>query len=86
MSEAAPPPAPPEPPASPVPPAPPRRAPKRPAGGGSRLSTAARIVGHFAHHQRWFLLPLVLVLLLAGVLLVLTGGLSYVAPFVYSIF
>jgi Family of unknown function (DUF5989) len=31
-------------------------------------------------------LPLVLVLLCAGVLLLLTGGLSYVAPFVYSIF
>jgi hypothetical protein len=70
-----------------VPPAAPHRRP--PAAQSrlvSRLRTAARILGHFAHRQRWFLLPLVLVLLLAGILLLLTGGLSYVAPFVYSIF
>lgn len=32
------------------------------------------------------MIPLLLVLLLAGVLLLLTEGLSYVAPFVYTIF
>ncbi|MEZ4403990.1 MAG: DUF5989 family protein [Kofleriaceae bacterium] len=52
----------------------------------SRAVTLGRIVGHFAHRGRWFLLPLVLVLLASGVLLLVTGGLSYVAPFVYSIF
>lgn len=41
---------------------------------------------HFASRQRWFLMPLLLVLLLAGLLLLATGGLSYVAPFIYSIF
>jgi hypothetical protein len=51
-----------------------------------RLKTIGQIIRHFANRQRWFLLPLLLVLLLAGVLLVATGGLSYVAPFVYSIF
>ena len=51
-----------------------------------RLRTVGAIVRHFASRQRWFLLPLLVVLLLAGVLLVATGGLSYVAPFVYSIF
>lgn len=80
-------PAPPAQPAAPVPPAP---AARRPRGAGSRLAsrllTAGKILGHFAHRQRWFLLPLVLVLLFAGILLLLTGGLSYVAPFVYSIF
>jgi len=74
-------------PEAPVPPAPPRKRARAPLrAGGSRLITIGRIVGHFAHRQRWFLLPLVLVLLCAGVLLLLTGGLSYVAPFVYSIF
>ncbi len=71
----------------PTPPAPPRR--RRGSATRkltSRLATAGRILGHFAHRQRWFLLPLVLVLLCAGALLLLTGGLSYVAPFVYSIF
>ncbi|MBK9035764.1 MAG: hypothetical protein IPL61_31695 [Myxococcales bacterium] len=53
---------------------------------GSRLATVARILAHFAGRGRWFLLPVVIVLLLAGVLLLVTSGLSYVAPFVYSIF
>ncbi|MEZ4360575.1 MAG: DUF5989 family protein [Kofleriaceae bacterium] len=71
----------------PVPAAPARRARAR-AGGAllRRLRTVGQLVAHFASRQRWFLLPLVLVLLLAGVLLLATGGLSYVAPFVYSIF
>ena len=51
-----------------------------------RLRTVGGILRHFARGGRWFLLPLLLVLLLAGVLLLVTGGLSYVAPFVYSIF
>ena len=51
-----------------------------------RLKTIGQIIRHFASRQRWFLLPLLFVLLLAGVLLIATGGLSYVAPFVYSIF
>lgn len=52
----------------------------------SRWETIAGLLAHFAHRQRFFLAPLLIVLLLAGILLVLTGGLSYVAPFVYAIF
>ena len=52
----------------------------------NRSRTVGRILRHFASRQRWFLVPLLLVLLLAGVLLLATGGLSYVAPFLYSIF
>jgi hypothetical protein len=52
----------------------------------SRLRTIASLVGHFAHRERFFLAPLLAVLLAAAVLLVLTGGLSYVAPFIYAIF
>jgi hypothetical protein len=52
----------------------------------NRLRTIGRILRHFASRRRWFLLPLLLVLLLSGVLLLATGGLSYVAPFLYSIF
>lgn len=52
----------------------------------SRLATIGALLSHFARAGRWFLLPLLLVLLLAGVLLLVTSGLSYVAPFVYSIF
>ena len=53
---------------------------------GSRFRTVGQLVLHFTHRQRFFLAPLLLVLLAAAVLLVVTGGLSYVAPFVYAIF
>lgn len=53
---------------------------------GARLKTIGRLIAHFARRQRLVLLPLLIVLLLAGLLLLATGGLSYVAPFIYSIF
>lgn len=53
---------------------------------GARLRTVARLVLHFLHPARFVLAPLLIVLLLAGVLLWLTGGLAYVAPFVYTLF
>lgn len=52
----------------------------------SRLRTVRGLLAHFLRGQSFFLLPLLLVLLASGVLLVLTGGLSYVAPFFYAIF
>jgi len=52
----------------------------------NRLRTVGRILRHFASRRRWFLIPLLVVLLLSGLLLLATGGLSYVAPFLYSIF
>ena len=52
----------------------------------SRMVTVGALVAHFCHRQRFFLAPLLLVLILAAILLVLTGGLSYVAPFVYALF
>jgi sulfite exporter TauE/SafE len=50
---------------------------------GNRLRTIGRILAHFASRRRWFLIPMLVVLLFAGVLLLATGGLSYVAPFLY---
>ena len=52
----------------------------------ARLRTAGALVLHFLHPARFVLAPLLLVLLLGGVLLWLTGGLAYVAPFVYALF
>jgi hypothetical protein len=48
--------------------------------------TLKDLVSHFARQNRLVLLPLLAVLLLAAVLLVLTQGLSVVAPFVYALF
>ncbi len=53
---------------------------------GNRLRTIREVLAHFASAQRFVLIPLVLVLLAAGLLLMLTGGLAYVAPFVYALF
>lgn len=50
------------------------------------LRTLTELVRHFARAQRFFLVPLLLVLLLAGLLLCVTSGLAYVAPFSYTLF
>lgn len=52
----------------------------------ARLRTVGRLIAHFLHPARFILAPLLIVLLLAGILLMLTGGLAYVAPFVYTLF
>jgi len=52
----------------------------------NRLRTVLALVGYFATPTRLFLLPVLLILLLSGLLLALSGGLSYVAPFWYAIF
>jgi hypothetical protein len=52
----------------------------------NRLVTLKELLLHFASRERAVLLPLLLVLLLAGVLLLLTSGLAHVAPFIYTVF
>jgi hypothetical protein len=52
----------------------------------ARLGTVADLVRHFVRSGRFILVPLLLVLLIASGLLVLTEGLSFVAPFVYTLF
>jgi len=52
----------------------------------ARAKTAGALVLHFLHPARFVLAPLLIVLLLGGILLWLTGGLAYVAPFVYALF
>ncbi len=69
-----------------IPPAPPARRTSLARRLGHRLRTIGGILRHFASRQRWFLIPLLFVLLLSGLLLIATGGLSYIAPFIYSMF
>lgn len=67
-------------------------APQRPPRPGllrrlvARMRTVGRLILHFLHPARFILAPLLVVVLLAGILLMLTGGLAYVAPFVYTLF
>jgi hypothetical protein len=50
------------------------------------LTTLRQLFAHFLQRNRLLWIPLLVVLLIAGLLLVLTQGLAYVAPFVYALF
>lgn len=52
----------------------------------SRAMTIGALLRYFVRRGRRIMLPLLIFLLVSGFLLVLTGGLSYVAPFVYAVF
>lgn len=52
----------------------------------ARIRTLGALCLHFLHPARFVLAPMLIVLLCAAVLLWLTGGLTYVAPFVYALF
>ena len=43
------------------------------------------MLGFFRERKKWWLVPVVLVLLVLGALLILTSG-SPVAPFIYTVF
>jgi competence protein ComGC len=49
------------------------------------MSAISDLWGFLKERKKWWLLPMVLVLLLFGVLIVLTSG-SAVAPFIYTLF
>ncbi len=52
-----------------------------------RLQTMGSLITYFARADRLpLLVPVLLSVLVAGALLLVTGGLSYVAPFVYAMF
>ena len=51
-----------------------------------RLRTLGALFSHFARREKLVLIPLLTVLLLAGLLLVATTGASKIAPFVYTLF
>ena len=51
----------------------------------SRLSFLGEMWAFLRNRKKWWLTPIVLVLLLVGALLVVTQG-SALAPFVYTIF
>lgn len=51
-----------------------------------RSVSISQLLRHFASRQKLFFVPLLLVLVIASLLLLVTSGLSYVAPFVYALF
>ncbi len=51
----------------------------------SKISILAEFWSFLMHRKKWWLTPIVIMLLLLGVLIVLSEG-SAVAPFVYALF
>ena len=49
------------------------------------MSAFSDLWGFLKERKKWWLLPMVIVLLLFGVLIVLTSG-SAIAPFIYTLF
>ena len=50
-----------------------------------RLWIAGELLAFFAANKRWWMLPMIIVILLVGVLIVLAQA-SAIAPFIYTLF
>lgn len=50
-----------------------------------RFGIAGELLSFFWRNKRWWVLPMVIVLLLMGVLLILAQS-SVIAPFIYTLF
>ena len=60
------------------------RRPRR--GFGARISTLFEIGRHFSGTKRLFLMPMIVIFLLASAALVVVSIIEYAAPFVYTLF
>jgi len=54
-------------------------------GGMSKIKIVTEYFSFLKENKKWLLGPIVIILLLLGLLIVLTGG-SALAPFIYTIF
>jgi Family of unknown function (DUF5989) len=52
---------------------------------GRRFGISAELLSFFAANKRWWLLPMLMVLMVFGVVIVLAQS-SAIAPFIYSLF
>jgi hypothetical protein len=50
-----------------------------------RVGIAGELVSFFASHKRWWMLPVILVVLFTAVLIILAQS-SALAPFIYTLF
>jgi len=50
-----------------------------------RMGIAGELISFFARNKRWWMLPVILVVLFSGLLIIL-GQSSALAPFVYALF
>ena len=66
-------------------PAPPPRAPGRIEGALLRLGTVGELLALFVRGGRWWMMPLVIVLVLVSGVLLFLQSIHYIAPFVYAV-
>jgi len=52
---------------------------------GRRFGIARELLGFFWANKRWWMVPMILVLLVFGVLMILAQS-SAIAPFIYTLF
>jgi hypothetical protein len=50
-----------------------------------RFGIAGELISFFARNKRWWMLPMIFVVLLLGVVLILAQS-SVIAPFIYTLF
>lgn len=50
-----------------------------------RFGIAGELLSFFARNKRWWMLPMIVVVLLMGVLMILAQS-SVIAPFIYTLF
>jgi Family of unknown function (DUF5989) len=50
-----------------------------------RVGIAGELVSFFASHKRWWMLPVILIVLLTATLIILAQS-SAIAPFIYTLF
>jgi competence protein ComGC len=51
----------------------------------SKISILKELWEFIKHHKKYWLIPIIVILLLIGILLVITEG-SAIAPFIYTLF
>ena len=56
-----------------------------PSGPNKKLSTILEFIDFLKTRKKWWLAPIVIIMLLMGSLILLTEG-SAVAPFIYTLF
>ncbi len=52
---------------------------------GRRFGIAGELLSFFWAHKRWWILPMMVLLLLVGVMIILAQS-SAIAPFIYTLF
>jgi hypothetical protein len=58
----------------------------KPSGIAMRLGTIGQLFKSLGTHQRWFLMPLVVVLAVAGLVLSGMTAVEFIVPFIYVVF